>query len=210
MYLAEKAYNVVRGFIQRYGPQVLKRRLLNAEFSAGHWDCLDTKGHDGVRHEIEKYANQGAVLDFGCGWGNVGMNLHPSAYSFYTGVDISDVVIEKAGARATSKGFTDRNEYRQSDILTFIPERQYTVIVFGDSIYYIALPQIIPLLRRYSQYLDKSGVVFVRIFNARGKLRRILDLIESQFDVVHKKFPQDVNACIVVFPPRVSNSRDSQ
>jgi 2-polyprenyl-3-methyl-5-hydroxy-6-metoxy-1,4-benzoquinol methylase len=210
MYLAEKVHNVVRGLVQRYGPQTLKRRLWNAEFSAGRWDYLDKKGQDSVHHEIEKYANQGAVLDLGCGWGNIGIELKPSAYSFYTGVDISDIVIEKARNKAISTGRADRNEYRQSDILTFLPERQYTVILFGDSIYYVPLAQIIPLLKRYSQYIDNAGVFIVRIFDARGKLRRIVDLIESHFEVVDKNSPEDMNACIVVFRPPLRKASISQ
>ena len=194
MYLAEKFHNV-RGFVQRYGPQALKRHLWNAEFSSGRWDCLDKKGQDSVHHEVEKYANQGAVLDLGCSWGNISIELNPSAYSFYTGVDMSDVAIEKARAKAISTGRADRNEYRNNDILTFLPERQYTVIVFGDSIYYVPLAQIIPLLKRYSQHLASAGVFIVRSFDARGKLRRIVDLIESHFEVVDKNLVEYTNAC---------------
>jgi 2-polyprenyl-3-methyl-5-hydroxy-6-metoxy-1,4-benzoquinol methylase len=204
MYLSDKVHNVVRGLVQRYGPQTLKRRLWNAEFSAGRWDCLDNTGQARVHHEIEKYANKGAVLDLGCGWGNISIELNPFAYGFYTGVDISDVVIEKARAKAISTGRADRNEYRQSDILTFVPERQYTVILFGDSIYYIPLAQIIPLLKRYSQYLTNTGVFIVRIFDASGKLRRIVDLIENHFEVVDMNPPEYMTACIVVFRPRPS------
>ena len=69
MYLTEKLHNVVRRLVQQYGPQILKRRLWNAEFSAGRWDCLDKKGQDNIDHKIEHYAKRGALLDLGCGVG---------------------------------------------------------------------------------------------------------------------------------------------
>jgi SAM-dependent methyltransferase len=201
MRLARKARNVLRGLVQRYGPESVKRHLWNGEFSTGRWNCLDKTGDQSAHPQVEKYANHGHILDLGCGPGTVGIELNPNAYSLYTGVDISDVAVQKARARAQEAGRADRNEYRQSDILTYAPARQYDVILYGDSIYYVPPRQVAPMLGRYSKCLTKGGVFIARMFDVSGKRRRILDTIESHFDVVEKRVYEQTQVCIIVFRP---------
>lgn len=201
MHLAQKARNVLRGLVQRYGPENAKRHLWNGEFSTGRWSCLDQTGDESVHLQIEKYANNGGVLDLGCGPGTTSLELNPAAYSFYTGVDISDVAVQKATARAQELGRADRNEYCQSDILTYVPTRQYDVILYGDSIYYVPPRKIAAMLKRYSTYLTKGGVFIARMFDVSGKRQHILDTIESHFDVVEKHLHEQTRVCIIVFRP---------
>lgn len=201
MRLAQKAQNVLRGLAQRYGPKSIKRYLWNGEFFTGRWNCLDQTGDDSVHLQVEKYANHGGILDLGCGPGTTSIELNLAAYSFYTGVDISDVAIQKARTRALEAGRADRNEYCQSDIFTYEPARQYDVILYGDSIYYIPPRRIAPMLSRYSTYLTKGGVFIARMFDVSGKRRRILDTIESHCDVVEKHLHEQTQVCIIVFRP---------
>jgi SAM-dependent methyltransferase len=201
MHLAQKARNVLRGLVQRYGPEKAKRQLWNGEFSTGRWNCLDQSGDESVHLQMEKYANGGGVLDLGCGPGTTSLELNPAAYSFYTGVDISDVAVQKARARAQELGRADRHEYCQSDILTYVPTRQYDVILYGDSIYYVPPRRIASMLARYSTYLTKDGVFIARMFDVSGKRQHILDTIESHFDVVEKHLHEQTQVCVIVFRP---------
>lgn len=200
--LAQKIRNTLRGLVQRYAPPSIKRHLWNREFSTGRWTCLERTVGESVHLQVEKYANQGGILDLGCGPGTISVELNPETYSFYTGVDISDVAIQKARTRALEAGRGDRNEYCQSDILTYTPTRQYNVILCGDSIYYVANRQIVPMLCRYSTYLTKQSVFIARIFDVSGKLRHTLDIVESHFDVVEKHIHEQTQMCIIVFRPR--------
>ncbi|MGD0987072.1 MAG: class I SAM-dependent methyltransferase [Candidatus Sulfotelmatobacter sp.] len=201
MHLAKKARNVLRGVVQKYGPQSVKRSLWNAEFSTGQWDCLNTTGGEGAHPQVEKYANGGSVLDLGCGPGTIAVELNPASYTFYMGVDISDVAVEKAAKRAQETGRSERNQYRQSDILTYNPDRRYDVILYGDSIYYIPPRQVGAMLQRYSSHLTGNGVFIARLFDVSGKLRYTLDAIENHFDIVEKKINQETHVCIIVFRP---------
>jgi predicted TPR repeat methyltransferase len=201
MSFTKKARNVVRGAIQKYGPEFAKKHLWDNEFSTGHWNCLDRTGDDRVHLQIEKYANGGAILDLGCGSGTTSLELDSQAYSLYTGVDISDVAVNKARSRAAEAGRADRNEYCQSDILTFTPVREYDVIFWGDSIYYIPPRSIVPMLHHYAGYLTAQGIFIARMFDVSGKHHYILDLIERDFDVAGKRLSDQDHSCLVAFRP---------
>jgi SAM-dependent methyltransferase len=198
-----KARNLLRAIVQKYGPRFAKKHLWNREFSSGRWNCLDNTGDARVQIQIEKYADHGHILDLGCGSGTTSVDLNPATYSSYTGVDISDVAVQKAKTRAREAGREHSNEYFQSDILTYVPVRQHKVILFGDSIYYVPQGQISELLRRYSAYLTKDGVFLVRIHDESGKHRRILETIENSYRVVEKdvRVIDGAELSVVVFRP---------
>lgn len=198
MNLKQKTRNVYRMLVQKYGSEGAKRHLWNDEFTAGRWNCLDSTGEESIRDFVEKYANGGGILDLGCGSGTTGIELDPASYSFYAGVDISDVAIEKARTRALRAGGADRRKYFTADILTYVPDRQFDVILFGDSIYYIPLRRIVPMLSRYADYLTPTGVFAVRVFDVSGK-RQILDAIENNFVLVEKNLNEKTHVCNIVF-----------
>jgi len=206
MPLAEKAHNVFRGLAQRYAPQGIKRRLWNNEFFAGRWNCLDSTGEDPVNPYVEKYANHGCILDLGCGPATISTELKPDAYRLYTGVDISDVAVQKARIRALNVGRADRSEFFEHDILTYKPALLYDVILYGDSIYYIPPHRIVGMLQRYSKCLTSDGVFIARIFDVSGKLHTFIDTIESQFDVVEKHLNDTSQVCILAFRPSAKSA----
>jgi SAM-dependent methyltransferase len=136
MRAVDKVRNVLRGLLQRFGTENIKRWLWNYEYGRGRWNCLDTMADDYVYRHVETCAKNGSILDLGCGPGAVGNELNAAAYHSYTGVDISDAAIEKARSRTAENRRTDKNHYFQGDILSYIPKQKYDVILFGDSIYY--------------------------------------------------------------------------
>lgn len=212
MTLTLRARNLFRAIVQRHGPNFAKRYLWNREFSSGRWDCLDKTGDERLQTELEKYARHGHILDLGCGSGTASVDLAPAAYSTYTGIDISDVAVQKAKERAYKAGRAESNEYYQSDIVTYVPARQYQVIIFGDSIYYVPHNQIDELLKRYSEYLATDGVFLVRIHDENGKHRRILETIESHYHVVERnsRAIDGAQACVVAFRPASTDEAQQQ
>jgi SAM-dependent methyltransferase len=203
MTLIKKGRNRLRAVVQRYGPKFAKRYLWNREFSSGRWDFLDSTADERIQSKLEKFARSGNILDLGCGSGTASVDLPPAAYSTYTGIDISDVAVQKAIERARAAGRADRNEYYQSDIVTYVPTRKFQVIIFGDSIYYIPHDQIDELLNRYSKYLENKGVFVVRIHDESGKHKPILEIINSHFQIVEKdvRATDGAEVSIVVFQP---------
>ena len=87
-----------------YGPSGIKKRLWDKEFSSTKWNFIDNTMGDCVYPFLEKYANNGNILDLGCGPGNTANELAASAYKTYIGVDISEAALEKATKRTQENG----------------------------------------------------------------------------------------------------------
>ena len=199
-----KVQNALRGLLQRYGTETMKEWLWNYEYRRGRWNCLDTMSGDGVYPYVEKYARHGSILDLGCGPGAVGNELDASTYQSYTGVDISDVAISKARQRTATNHRSHKNEYLQSDIFTYVPERQYNVILFGDSIYYFPHQQIAEMLGRYATYLEQDGVFIVRSWILKERHQAIIRNLEENFAVLEKHLYHDGQIVVITFRPSTS------
>jgi len=200
----EKVRNVLRGLLQRYGTENIKRRLWNHEYRRGRWNCLDSMADDCVYTHIEKHAKNGSILDLGCGPGAIGTELNAAAYHSYTGVDICDVAIEKARSRAAENRRADKNVYFQSDFLSYEPEQYYDVIFFGDSIYYFSWQRITEILNRYSKCLKQDGVFIVRTWTMKDKHQTIVHNIENDFDIMEKHTYAESRLVVIVFRPPVT------
>src|SRR5258708_38126019 len=197
----QKVRNVLRGLVQRFGTEEIKRRIWNHEYRQGRWNCLDSMAGDCVYSHIEKHAKNGDILDLGCGPGVMGSELNVNAYHSYTGVDICDVAIEKATSRAAETHRTDKNEYLVSDIVSYVPKRLYDVILFGDSIYYFSHQRIAEILDRYSKYLKPDGVFLVRTWVTTARVRTIVRNIERNFEVVERCLYHQDRIVVIVFMP---------
>jgi len=190
--------NGIRGFLQTHGTRSIKRLLWNGEFSNGRWNCLDRSPGDCVYECVEQFASNGSILDLGCGSGSTANELNIGAYRDYTGIDISDVAIRKAAERTVQECRRHKNRFFQSDICHYEPDRRFDVILLRDSIYYVPWRRMREILERYSGYLNKDGVIIVRLWSVAGKYREILDSIEKNFTVV-EKYSFEPGPVVIVF-----------
>lgn len=195
--LTQSVRNSVRGFFQKFGPSGLKSYLWNREFSSGQWRCLEETTGDSLYPCLEKYLNCGSILDLGCGSGNTGTELARTAYLSYTGVDISEVAIDRAKKRTNEDGRAGMNRYLQGDICNYKPTQQFDVILFRDSIYYVPLGKIKGMLDRYSKSLNQGGVFIVRMWSVGGKFKARADIIERDFKILEKIRGQSETIIIV-------------
>ena len=198
---AQKIRSVLRGLLQRHGTETVKRWLWDGEYWRGKWNCLDTMPNDYVYPHVERHAHGGSILDLGCGPGTVGSELQNNTYRSYTGVDISNLAIEKARSKALAVRRYDKNKYIQADIATYVPDQQYNVILFGDSIGYFAQQRILQVLQRYSNYLSPNGVFIVRNWLLRKRQRMVLRNIEDNFEVVEKQLYHESQLFVIAFRP---------
>ncbi len=179
MTMASKVRNVWRRVRQSWGSGDVKRAMWNQEFGQGHWDHLGDTPGDCVYRFVEKYACGGDILDLGCGSGNTGNELDDSTYRAYLGVDISDVAIEKASDRSRKTGRTSKNQYVQADIVDYLPEDIYCVILFRESLNYVPRAKMVGMLRRYVGYLAEGGVIIVRLYD-RDRYRAIQEIVKRR------------------------------
>jgi SAM-dependent methyltransferase len=150
---------------------------------------------------VERYSNQGSILDLGGGSGSTGNELAVNTYRDYTGVDISAVAIEKAKIRSKENQRTEKNSYLQSDIFSYTPTKHFDVILFRESIYYVPRAQVKPMLDRYSCYLETRGVFIIRMIGG-SEYGEIVDTISTHFAVVEKHVSDNPQALVLVFRKR--------
>jgi SAM-dependent methyltransferase len=199
--LLTKIRNVGRGLIQSWGTGRMKRELWNREFASGRWDFIETSSGDIIYKFLEKYAQNGSILDLGCGSGNTSCELSESVYCGYLGVDVSDIALSKARQRSLTCGRHRKNIFVRADIATYVPEDQYELILFRESIYYIPPHRIRPTLQRYSTYLKPSGVIIVRS-HAKKVAEELIALIGNAFSVVDEFYAEPQSPAVVVFRPQ--------
>ncbi len=202
----KKFRNVSRALLQQYGTTSVKRRLWDSEYAVGRWSCLESMPNDCVYSHVERYAKGGSILDLGCGPGTTGVELASHVYSWYMGVDISEVAIQKAKERAEEQGRSGRNTYVQADIFGFEPPQKYDLILFGDSLYYVPWRQILSMLNRYATYLEAGGTFVARIYGHR--YQPIIEVIEQNFEVLEKEVYAD-EVFVLTFQPTVAGAQHS-
>lgn len=210
MYIAKRALTFVQGFLTSYGPSSIKKRIWDKDFSGNKWNFIDNTVGDCVYPFLEKYAQNGDILDLGCGPGNTANELASDAYKDYVGVDISEVALAKAVERTKECGRTDKNTFACSDFLGYAPTRDFDIILFRESLYHVPYGQVLEILEKYSKHLKSNGVFVVRLYagdHRPGKIKarvvRKMDLIKREFDVVEsRQFDAPGMPTVLVFRPR--------
>ena len=206
MNIARRTIVLMNGFLKSYGPTSIKKVLWDKEFSGTKWDFIDDTAGDCVYPHLEKYSQNGSILDLGCGPGNTANELSITAYRSYLGVDISEAALAKASRRTEENGRSDKNRFEQSDIISYVPSQQFDVILFRESLYHVPINKIKALLDRYSKYLTTGGVFIVRLGISDGKdgeakkrPKAMVEVIESEFEVVEKSEYGKSRQTVIVF-----------
>jgi 2-polyprenyl-6-hydroxyphenyl methylase/3-demethylubiquinone-9 3-methyltransferase len=176
----------------------MRRKLWNKEFRAGRWNCLEWTPVDCVYPYVEKYCNNGDILDLGCGSGNTGNELDINKYTKYTGVDISDIALKKAEERSRQNNRSRHNSWLQAEMTSYRPKAQYDVILFRESLFYVRSGQVNKVLIRLKESLKDRGVFIVRIYD-RDSYAPIVSVIRNNFQIVEEYLPTDSRTIVVVF-----------
>jgi SAM-dependent methyltransferase len=209
MYIVRRTLTFVRGFLLSYGPTKIKKALWDKEFSEDKWNFIDDTANDCIYPHLEKHARGGDILDLGCGPGNTANELAERAYTTYLGVDISESALAKGVKRTNESGRAGKNTFVCSDFLSYMPTREFDVILFRESMYHIPYGSVMELLNKYSKYLKSSGVFIVRLYTGdfqTGKIKprvnRKIDLIKREFDVVETfQYDKAGTPTVLVFRP---------
>lgn len=208
MYIVSRTARFVRGALLSYGPRSLKRYVWNKEFAQGTWNFIDNTAGDCVYPILGKYAQNGSILDLGCGPGNTANEMDANSYSNYLGVDISEEALAKAVHRSNLNGRAEKNRFAAGDLISYKPEGRFDVILFRESMYHVPMGKIKPLLEKYSRYLTDRGVFVVRMYikyqNGESARRptRMIEVIEKAFRVLERGHDSNRLAAVIVFKPR--------
>jgi SAM-dependent methyltransferase len=209
MYIVNRTARFARGFVLSYGPSAVKKRLWDKEFSGTKWDFINNTAGDCVYPYLEKYANNGNVLDLGCGPGNTANELAANVYKTYIGVDISEAALAKALKRTQESNRLSKNSFVNSDFLEYEPTREFDIILFRESMYHIPYGQVLPVLRKFSKHLKSTGVFIVRLYAGdhrpgviKTRVTAKIDLIKREFNMVEaQQFDLPALPNVLVFRP---------
>jgi 2-polyprenyl-3-methyl-5-hydroxy-6-metoxy-1,4-benzoquinol methylase len=208
--IIERSLTFARGAILSFGPQALKRHVWDKEYRENKWHFADDTKGDCVYAPLERHARGGTILDLGCGSGNTANEMAESAYSSYTGVDISEEALAKARRRSKENGREGKNSFACSDFLAYEPAGQFNVILFRESMYHVPLNKVTVLLDKYAQCLKEDGVFIVRLFAANRETSKIkhrptamFAIIAENFDVIERRqYAESGSPTVIVFRPR--------
>jgi 2-polyprenyl-3-methyl-5-hydroxy-6-metoxy-1,4-benzoquinol methylase len=194
MYVVNRTIQFVRGFLLSYGPSNIKKRFWDKEYSEEKWAFAYNTVGDCVYAHLERYTANGDILDIGCGSGNTSTEMAGN-YRSYHGVDISEAALEKARRRSQECGRGDKNSFESADFLSYVPARQYDVILFRESMYHVPLGKVKGTLDKYSLYLKEGGVFVVRLYASSGDRKdgkdkhrpaAMLKIMETEFEMLEK------------------------
>ncbi|MGI0134223.1 MAG: class I SAM-dependent methyltransferase, partial [Candidatus Micrarchaeaceae archaeon] len=188
----------------RWDSLAAKQRAWDSEYEVGRWTYdrggQNNEGQEAIYRFIDRYNAGGSILDLGCGSGMTALEMKCD-FREYVGVDVSQVAVEKA--RATLSREADRaNKVRffVSDISTFLPTGQFSVILFRESIYYVPQRRIKGMLERYCSYLGPDGVFIVRLCD-RYRYKSIVTILETELKITETYMPGDSTMAIFVCSP---------
>lgn len=97
------------------------------------------------------------IVDFGCGYGYLAMNLLPllPEGSTYTGIDIAEELLKEAECIFADTAF--RIKFIKADLLTYKPERLFDVAICQSVLRHI--PQAKDVLRKMIESVCEGGTV---------------------------------------------------
>jgi SAM-dependent methyltransferase len=211
MNIAQRTLSLMNSFLKSYGPSSIKKRLWDKEFSGTKWDFIDDTAGDCVYSHLEKHLNNGSILDLGCGPGNTANELAATAYQSYVGVDISEAALAKARRRTEANGRVAKNTFVLGDFLKYDPKQQFDVILFRESMYHVPPGKIKATIGWYSTYLKPGGVFVVRMGTSNSnRPKAMIEIMETEFDVVEKREYVETGVTVLVFRPRRQSKQTTQ
>lgn len=155
----------VRSFEQRAGrgDVPLSRRVWDEQYGRGEWDFLE-RSDELARYAliagyVAKLAPGGRVLDVGSGDGLLLDHLAPHGYEHYTGVDLSEVAVERGRTRQRPA-----TRFEAADAESWQPDGSFDVVVFNECLYYFEQPEATTLA--YLGHLAPGGVAIVSMFRS--------------------------------------------
>ncbi|WP_019419704.1 class I SAM-dependent methyltransferase [Paenibacillus sp. OSY-SE] len=146
------------------------------EYKSNVWDYLsditEYARYSVVYGYIRKFIAEEGILDMGCGTGILYDILLDSEKEGYTGVDLSQEAIKMASTK------TSKNIFHCGDINHYVPEKQYDVIVFNESLHYV--PNTPSKLLDYSKFLTSNGVIVSSLYSHKNTEDPAFAMIEHK------------------------------
>lgn len=138
-----------------------QRERWNHKYRKGHCegykDDAEVPRLDAVARMLCKHTTRPRVLEMGSGEALLQRRLTADDYTRWLGVDLSDVVIEKA-----QQFSSPQVDYQVANMLEFQTTEQFDAILFTECINYVEQRDLV--LRRYFPFLAPQGVFILSVY----------------------------------------------
>lgn len=110
---------------------------------------------------LDYFTNDAKILDLGCGYGRTLAELKDLGFSDLHGVDISEVLVERAKVEKVTKS----ENLHASDLLSFSPSTKYThILIVGVIEYFTSYAERTLLIKKIKELLEPNGYVYLATF----------------------------------------------
>jgi SAM-dependent methyltransferase len=183
---------IVYYLFTRFGSWNMRSWAYDRQTGKEGWKFLDKTHSSEVVRVVEKYANNGRILDMGCGPGTLVSLLNPSSFKYYQGVDVSSEAIALARKRASEK-----IHFERESIQSYECKDSFDLIVFEESLYYVLFFRY-RLLKRYAKWLHPGGVFIVTVTDP-SRFARMIGMIRRKFRVIEDRYFQNSMRLLLIF-----------
>jgi trans-aconitate methyltransferase len=159
----------------RFGGSKLSGMSFDEKFRRKDWDF--TGESPDLVELVEKHSSKGHLLLMGCGTAPIVSALNPDSYDSLLGVDLSTEAVSIASQRAN-----ERIRFEVGDMNRHRFSRDYNVILFSESLYYVHWFKRKKLLGRMQQHLAPGGRIIVTIADPK-RYSDILSMVRRNFTV---------------------------
>jgi 2-polyprenyl-3-methyl-5-hydroxy-6-metoxy-1,4-benzoquinol methylase len=133
----------------------------DAQWRHGDWDYLVSQDelprYAVIAGYIKSVSPPPAVLDVGCGHGQLFTVLGTGAVAQYHGIDISGEAVAKARARCPEDA-----TFETADLTTWRSPSRFDVVVINEVLYYVTDP--VAAVNRYQAMLHDHGMLIISMF----------------------------------------------
>jgi trans-aconitate methyltransferase len=178
--------------LTRFGGAALRKKCFDEKYLSGDWDFAGNP--DSVlAGVVEKYSAGGHILILGCGSASMVGGLSPNSFQTLLGIDISPEAVKRANRQKSGAV-----RFEVGDISKYKCERQFDVILFSESIYYVNPLGRKRLLKNLAGNLTANGKIIVTIAQPE-RYANILKMIRKNFEVVEDGNFKDSQRRLLVF-----------
>jgi SAM-dependent methyltransferase len=141
-----------------------RKRRWDKQYQRGQWENLKSEQESARYYQIidylKKYSVENpSILDIGCGDGVLNERMHGVDFSYFLGLDFSKVSVEQAKAKKFPFA-----EFIAADVITFMPKRNFDVVIFNEAFYYIHDSEKNRVLNRMLDHLNHHGIIITSIY----------------------------------------------
>jgi SAM-dependent methyltransferase len=184
----------------RFGGRRLKTWSQNDQYRQGKWHYLAEERRPMVTRLVERLADGGRVLEFGCGEGHLAARVNPDCYQHYVGYDISDIAI----ANARQRPLSERCQFEVQDINAWPGEAGLTLIIVEECLNYLRPGELAQFLGRCRHSLTGNGLddrgALLATFHDRTRYQGAIAACKAAFGTHEEILDQSDSLYLILRP----------